>query len=211
MSLVPGWRELIVRHHGLALIPEALAECAWRQHFSRGELLFHAGNKPRGMLFLLAGEVRLVRISHDGGEVILQRSHCGFVAEASLNTPAYHCDAVAVSDGELLGFPIGPFRRALEMSDFRDLWISLLSRQVRTLRACCERLALNGTAERVIHYLQSEECAGVVTLPRTKKAWAAELGVSHEGLYRTLARLQREGRITVDGDRVTLLPNGSTP
>jgi len=203
------WPELLSRHAELTALPEELAELAWRQHLGRGERLFITGGPPRGMLFLLAGEVRLVRVSVDGSEVILQRIRRGFVAEASLNSATYHCDAVAASDGELLGFPIGPFRAALSTAAFRDFWIALLSGEVRSLRARCERLALTRTAERVIHYLQSEGREGVVTLAQAKKIWAAELGVSHESLYRTLALMRRTGRIAVDGQRVTLLPLAS--
>jgi DNA-binding transcriptional regulator YhcF (GntR family) len=31
---------------------------------------------------------------------------------------------------------------------------------------------------------------------RTRKAWAAELGLTHEALYRALANLERAGRIS---------------
>ena len=209
MPRSPEWAELARRHDELTAIPKELADRSWRQRFGRGDRLFLTGDAPCGMLFLLTGEVRLVRVSHDGDEVILQRTRCGFVAEASLNSSEYHCDAVAASDGELLGFPILPFRDALSIPGFRDFWINLLSVEVRGLRARCERLALRGTAERVIHYLQSEARDGVVTLAHSKKAWAAELGVSHESLYRVLAAMRRSGRIAIDGQRLALLPVGS--
>ncbi|WP_230646797.1 cyclic nucleotide-binding domain-containing protein [Bradyrhizobium sp. Leaf401] len=37
------------------------------------------------MFFVLSGEVRLVRRSRSGGEVVLQRTRHGFLAEASLD------------------------------------------------------------------------------------------------------------------------------
>ncbi len=41
-------------------------------------------------------------------------------------------------------------------------------------------------------YLESEGSDGSVSLTQTRKAWAAELGLSHEALYRTLKKLQAD-------------------
>ena len=40
---------------------------------------------------------------------------------------------------------------------------------------------------------------GVARLMVSCKAWAAELGLTHESLYRTLARLEAEGHVTRRG------------
>ena len=200
------WRELTRQHRTLAIIPGELAALARRRKFQRGEQLFRMGAEPRDMLFLLRGEVRLTRLSPDGGELLLQRVRHGFIAEASLYARNYHCGAVAAGDGESIAFPRGAFRTALDAEPFRTRWLSLLSDEIRTLRARCERLALNGTAARILHYLRSEGVDGVVHLSHSRKSWAAELGVSHESLYRTLASLRRSGRIRIDGNRIALIP-----
>ncbi|MCD6040705.1 MAG: putative Dnr-like transcriptional activator, partial [Burkholderiales bacterium] len=53
---------------------------------------------------------------------------------------------------------------------------------------------LRGAAERIEHYIESEGENGRIELPRTRKAWAAELGLTHEALYRARADLRRSGR-----------------
>jgi hypothetical protein len=48
-------------------------------------------------------------------------------------------------------------------------------------------------------------------LARTRKAWAAELGLTHEALYRALASMQRAGSVTVlerDGALVLTMKRG---
>ena len=70
------------------------------------------------MYFVISGEVHLVRQSMAGSEIILQRAHQGFLAEASPDQTAYHCDAVAVLASKLLtlsrkAFCDGARRRAL--------------------------------------------------------------------------------------------------
>jgi hypothetical protein len=72
-----------------------------------------------------------------------------------------------------------------------------LAREVRTLRSQCERLALNSAAERIEHYIETEGRNGRLELTRTRKAWAAELGLTHEALYRALSMLERSERLSL--------------
>lgn len=58
------------------------------------ETLFRIGDPIRYVFLVVSGEARLIRLDRNGGEVILQRSRGGFIAEASLDSRAYHCDAV---------------------------------------------------------------------------------------------------------------------
>jgi CRP-like cAMP-binding protein len=164
---------------------------------ARGEVVFRAGARPARMFWVLEGEVRLLRRSRGGADIVLQRAYSGFVAEASLESPRYHCEALAAVDSRLLAFPIVAFRGALrDDPEFRAFWMARLAREVRLLRSQCERLALRGAAERIEHYIESEGENGRIELPRTRKAWAAELGLTHEALYRALADLRRSGRIS---------------
>ncbi len=204
-SLIADWRAHAAAHPELDAVPAALREAARLQPFAAGEALFRQGDRPRAMLCVLAGEVRLMRRSRGGAEIVLQRSRGGFFAEASLESKAYHCDAVAAGEGRLLRFPLAAFRQALDDEvGFRQAWMARLARELRKLRAQCERLSLRGAAERILHYLEVEGADGALRLTQSRKAWAAELGLTHEALYRTLARLQAAGTIAVDGERIAL-------
>lgn len=157
------------------------------------------------MYFVLSGEVHLVRQSMTGSEVILQRAHQGFLAEASLDQTAYHCDAIAVLPATLLMFPRKQFRQALNDESFRIQWISHLARELRRVRAQTERMSLKSAQERIIHHIETEGDSGSITLSSSKKEWAAELGLTHEALYRALARMERSRQITVVGSTITIL------
>jgi len=110
-----------------------------------------------------------------------------------MGSKACHCDAVAASAGRLLHIPMCAFREALDQDrDFRDAWIAHLAHEVRRLRSQCERLGLRGAGQRVLHYIETEGSEGVL-LNQSRKAWAAELALSHEALYRTLHRLDGSG------------------
>ena len=194
-------------HPELVALPTRLRQQAINIVAAAGETVFRLGSQPRRMLWVLDGEVRLVRRSRSGTEIVLQRAYSGFVAEASLETSQYHCDAVAATDSHMLGFPIQSFREAVRRDEkFRTFWMRRLAREVRSLRAQCERLNLHSAADRIEHYIEAEGDNGRLELRRTKKAWATELGLTHEALYRTLASLQHSGRIAaVEGEGVLVL------
>ena len=70
-----------------------------------------------------------------GGEIVLQRSRGGFIAEASLDAKPTIA-MVAATDGRLLQFPRSAFQAALENDRaFNRAWIRLLGWEVRRVRA----------------------------------------------------------------------------
>jgi CRP-like cAMP-binding protein len=200
------WRALFDALPLLACIPETLRAVAERWEIEAGKTLFRLGDRPKGMFYVISGEVRLIRRSRSGAEVVLQRSRGGFIAEASLGFRAYHCDAVAAEDSAILRFPATAFRARLdEDASFRSAWSNLLAGEVRKLRAQCERLSLRAATDRIIHYIESEGSDGVLTLNQSRKAWAAELGLTHEALYRAVARLTAKKSLIAEGKRLSLI------
>jgi CRP-like cAMP-binding protein len=204
------WDALVRDYPVLGVVPARIRAAARVRTFACGEVLYRQGERPRCMLYVLDGEIRLLRRLAAGDEIVLQRSRSGFIAEASLDAAAYHCDVVAAGTGRLLAFPLAAFRHALEHEPrFNRAWIEQLARELRRVRAQSERLSLNGAAERIVHFIESEGVNGVVTLTQTRKALAAELGLTHETLYRTLRTMRANGTLLVDGSRLVLV--GKSP
>jgi CRP/FNR family transcriptional regulator, dissimilatory nitrate respiration regulator len=77
-----------------ALLPPHLQDLCALQAVGRGTMLFHQRQKPRWMHYIAGGEAVLQRSGRQGEAVVLQRVRQGFLAEASLQAGAYHCDAV---------------------------------------------------------------------------------------------------------------------
>ncbi|PKO87447.1 MAG: Crp/Fnr family transcriptional regulator [Betaproteobacteria bacterium HGW-Betaproteobacteria-12] len=189
-----------------AAMPVALRDAASWKSFGKGDLLFAIGESPKFIYFIAQGEVRLRRFSPEGMEMVMQRALNTFLAEASLESPLYHCDAVATEQVQALAFPVRQFRWTLaECANFRDRWISHLLREVRRARAQCERQSLRSADARILHYLEFECPSGCLELTQTKKIWASELGLTHEALYRALARLSQRGVLKVEGRLVERL------
>lgn len=176
------------------LLPLALhGACtgAWRQ---RGELLFATGKRPSQMFYVVRGEVVLQRVGAQGDTIVLQRVGQGFIGEASLQSKTYHCDAMVVADSEVIAIAIDALRQALANdATFAMDWIAMLNQELKRLRAHNERLALKGVRARLLHLIETEGHAGRLPVRAGLKSVAAELAVSLEALYRTLAQLERSG------------------
>jgi hypothetical protein len=68
-----------------------------------------------------------------------------------------------------------------------------------------EWLSLRRAADRIVHYIETEGTAGAAELNQSMKNWALEFGLTHEALYRALAKLRRARRLSVKGSRLELI------
>lgn len=189
----------------LALLPPTLlADCEQRL-MRKGDRLFAKGQRPRYLFWVHTGQVVLERATVNGSSMVLQRTHQGFVSEASLQSPLYHCDAVVVVDARITSVPVPALMQALtEDPAFALRWIAMLNQEVRRLRLQCERLNLKGVQERVLHWLETEGTGGCCAVTAGYKSLAAELGVSHEALYRALADMAHADLVLREPDRLCL-------
>lgn len=194
--------------------PLALQLCAFRLDLQPAQTVFRAGAPPRYIHFVEEGAVRLVRHGRQGEEVVLHDARPGeFLAEASLDSARYHCDALATQPSVVLCATKADFQRLLvDNADFARTWMALLAAQLRTARARVERLSLRSAEERIRHLLLSEgrgpRCE--LEIAGSLKELAHRLGLTHESLYRTLARMQKDGLIDREGLRLRLAKDGDS-
>jgi CRP/FNR family transcriptional regulator, dissimilatory nitrate respiration regulator len=189
-----------------ALLPPTLHPLCDAFDPVRGTRLFATGARPAYLFFMERGEAVLERPGLHGELVVLQRTRRGFIGEASLQFERYHCDARVLTDAHLIRVPVAAVRAALASDPaFASRWIGMLNREVRRLRLQCERLALHRVQDRVLHLLATEGEAGRYPVPGGLKSLAAELGVTHEALYRALAALEQAGRLAREDGVLRLL------
>ena len=164
-----------------------------------GETLFRQGARTAGLYEIVRGKVRLARFDRSGREVVLYSATAGeTIAEASLFSPAYHCDAIATTDAVVRLYP-----KAQVLADLQDnpqaarALLAMFARQVMTLRTSLEQRNIRSARDRVRHYLAVNLGADgrTVHLPGSLKDLAAQLGLTHEALYRTLSDMQKDGEI----------------
>jgi CRP-like cAMP-binding protein len=120
------------------------------------------------------------------------------LAEASVFSSSYHCDAIASTDAVVRLYPKTILLGELQHNpNFAQAFAGMLARQVMTLRTRLEQRNIHSARDRVRHYLvvNADPSGRTVTLSGTLKDMAAELGLAHEALYRTLAEMAADGEI----------------
>jgi CRP/FNR family transcriptional regulator, dissimilatory nitrate respiration regulator len=169
----------------------AVRRVAVERALKAGQYLFRVGDRTAGLYEVVHGKVRLVRVDRSGREAILQIAETGdTLAEASLFSPIYHCDAIATTAAVVRLYPRTTLLNELKRDPkAAQAFAEMLARQVMTLRARLEQRNIHSARDRVRHYLvvNAGPNGRTIVLPGTLKSFAAELGLSHEALYRTLA------------------------
>ena len=184
---------MVLPPHLKTLLPKPVHEFCTGALYKKLDRLFLIGQEPEWMFYVLSGEVTLERTGLRGESVILQRTRLGFVSEASLQVAKYHCDAVAISDTQVVKVPVKAISESLKLDpEFSNRWIQMLSSEVKHLRLHCERLSMKSIRDRVLHLIQTEGTGGKYPVMTGLKSLAGELGVTHEALYRTLAALEND-------------------
>lgn len=190
----------------IELLPEPLwKECACLPSV-KGAQIFPQGKKPDHMFYVSSGEVVLQRLGVQGDNIVLQRARQCFVAEASLQSASYHCDAMVTVSGELVAIPIELVRHAL-LADpaFAMRWVGMLNKELKRLRAQCERLSLKSVQERLLHLIETEGQCGRLSLDAGLKSLALELAVTHEALYRTVAKMESKGVLSRENGQLVAI------
>ncbi|MCZ8548157.1 Crp/Fnr family transcriptional regulator [Mesorhizobium qingshengii] len=175
---------------------------------ARGEILFRKDDAAVGIYEIEHGQMRLSRIDQAGSEIVLHVAGAGdLIAEASLFSKVYHCDAIAVTDARARLYPkealLAEYRRNPQAA---EAFASRLAHELMALRTRLELRNIRSARERVQNYLALNTGADgcTIELQGTVKDLAAELGLTHEALYRTLRKLEAEGEIARAKDKIFL-------
>jgi CRP/FNR family transcriptional regulator, dissimilatory nitrate respiration regulator len=177
-----------------------------------GQALFRLGDPTAGIYEVLRGQVQMVRVNASGREVVLHVAAAGEIfSEAALFSPTYHCDAMTKAGATVRLYP-----KAKMLDEFRhnpqaaEAFMAVLAREIMNLRSRLEQRNIRSARERVEHFLALNAGADgrTVLLRGNLKDLAAELGLTHEALYRALAELAADGEIKRVKNKI-LLRSGS--
>jgi CRP-like cAMP-binding protein len=189
-------------------LPAYVRAAAIERELKAGQILFQVGRRSVGFYEVVCGTVRLIRVDLSGREAVLQTASIGeILAEASLFSPCYHCDAIAATDAVVRLYPKSALLIALQSDPkFAKSFAAMLAREVMALRTRLERRNIHSARDRIRHFLTVNVNADgrTVQLSGTLKQLAADLGLAHEALYRTLASMEEAGEIARSGATIRL-------
>lgn len=188
-----------------------ISQHATRISLVEGQMLFTQGEPATRFYLVLAGQVRLFRLSPEGMEKVIEIVSPGQTfAEALmfLNAPRYPVCAAALSPAELIAIDARDFAEMLHAStDTCFVLLGALSQRLRALIGEIDDLTLHSATSRVARYLLSrlppDRCT--LELDVRKGVLASRLSVKPETFSRVVKSLGQQGVIAVQGNHVTVL------
>ncbi|WP_282609523.1 Crp/Fnr family transcriptional regulator [Pelagibius sp. Alg239-R121] len=161
------------------------------EDIASGDRLFTRGQKVASVFLLDEGEVTLSRFLPQGRELVLHRARGPTIlAEASIYTERYDCDAECLSACRVRNLPVARFLSLIEESAvLSSAWASHLALSLEKARVRREILIFRTVGERLDAWLDWRD--GELPPMAAGNEVAMELGVSPETLHRELARRRK--------------------
>lgn len=199
---------------------ERLSTCLQLRHYERGELIFQRGDGGTDLYILREGEVTIRLSSADGRELTLALLRRGdaFGELALLDEAPRSTDAVAREKTALLGLSRRDFQKFLEeRPQAVPALLAELSRLVRRVTRTVHDANFLDARARLASVLldlaqtQGQPGAeGVAITPRLTQTELANLaGLTRESTNRWLRFYAREGLLSYEEGRITLLEPGN--
>jgi len=156
-----------------------------------GQRLFSRDDPVRWLYLVQSGEIHLIRQLEAGRDLVMCRYNPGsLVAEGSMFSERYHCDAVSEGESRVSRFDSSEVQARIKSDpEAAWAWSIYLTQGLQAARTRAEILSLKTVRERleawfIIHPASNES-------PSSWKSVANEIGVSPEALYRELARRRK--------------------
>jgi CRP-like cAMP-binding protein len=188
-----------------------VAARARRMRLEEGRSLFEQGDDASRFYLVLAGYMKLFRLSPEGNEKVIEVVSPGSTfAEALmfLDRPRYPVSAVALSDVELVSVDARDFAAMLRDSvDTCFLLLGDMSQRLRGLIREIDNLSLQSATARVAGYLlkRAPPDADHFELEVPKGVVASRLSVKPETFSRIIKSLSGQGLLAIKGSRVEVL------
>ena len=184
---------------------KALASVCISRHIKKNEMLFHEGDSGDNLFILVTGSVRIFKSGGGDRETVIKLIKPGEIfAEAVLfELATYPASALSLKTGLVYKITKRQFHDLLDKADFRNDFILTLMQKQRYLADRLHAAAAFDVEERLIrflvdHYGKREEYRFDIS----KKDIASAIGTIPETLSRVLARMERDGTLTVTGKTI---------
>ena len=197
-------------------LPEAdlkkIHRIAKDRFYNKGQTVFSEGDDGDGFYVVVAGKVKIYKVSLEGKEQILHIYGTGnpFGEVPVFSGEKFPANAQTLLKSHLLFFPRTAFTELISKNPSLCLnMLAVLSMRLRQFTLQVENLSLKEVPGRLasyLLYLAQEQASDVtVSLPISKGQLASLLGTIPETLSRILSKMGNSGLIEVSGGQIMLL------
>ena len=173
--------------------------------------LFNENEKADFFYYVINGNIKLSKISHDGKEIIIRIVHNNEIfAEAVLyGRNTYPVNAVSINKTYLLAISISGFKElCFTNQEFMLKLFITMSHQLRYFVDMVNDLTSADTTSRLLKYLynlKEKTGSSTITLPISKRDLSMLLGAAPETVSRIFTKLQNDGVISFNGKEITII------
>lgn len=190
-----------------AELVETLLERSSRHRFDSASQIYKKGDVCSHIALILDGEIRVYKLSPGGREITLYEigpgDTCILNASCILSVNDYPANAETLSDCEVLLLPAALFHELVSGYDtMRKFVFTMLNQRLVTVMDLVEEVAFGRMAERLVDYII--EKAADDRLEMTHHMIANSLGTSREVISRLLKDFERQGKITLSRNLITI-------
>jgi CRP-like cAMP-binding protein len=206
IASIPLFQGLSAEYH------DELAMIVVDQEFQRGGLIFSEGDAGNGFYVIIAGKVKIFKLSFDGKEQILHILGPGepFAEVAVFTGSTYPANAIALEKSRLFFFPRKAFAELIATQPALAMnMLATLSLRLKQFAHMIEALSLKEVPGRLAAYIlvdsKQDSTEQTIKLTVSKTQLASLLGTIPETLSRILAKMNKQGLIEIEGSTITIL------
>ena len=206
IASIPLFQGLSAEYH------DELAMIVVDQEFQRGGLIFSEGDAGNSFYVIIAGKVKIFKLSFDGKEQILHILGPGepFAEVAVFTGSTYPANAIALEKSRLFFFPRKAFVELIATQPALAMnMLATLSLRLKQFAHMIEALSLKEVPGRLAAYIlvdsKQDSTEQTINLTVSKTQLASLLGTIPETLSRILAKMNKQGLIEIEGSTITIL------
>lgn len=191
---------------------QALERVVGERRYEAGSVLFHEGEPCAGMFIVIAGRVKIFKISSSGREMtIAVETAPSTVAELPLfDGGAYPASVSAIDDVKALFVDKRDFiRLCRQHPDVALKILAAVGRRLRHLVLTIESMTFGSLRQRLARLLLETADASpsreIFPLTMTHQELASRLGTVREVVSRNLGRFQVEGLLRIESRQIRIL------
>ncbi len=186
-----------------------------QESYRKKDLIFSEGDPPKWLYFVLEGEVKITKLSHEGKEIILELIQPGgfFGAVAVIRGFPYPANAVAKENATVMKLSKADLDKILERfpSLMRDFMMNLGDR-IKESRETTKNIALDKVHTRIAALLlkladqvgENTSEGIVLHLKLTKQDIAEMVGTTVETSIRTMSAFKKQGLIEEKAGKILI-------
>jgi len=191
---------------------DRIAKVAIERRYARNAVLYRAGAAADGLYCILAGRVRVARVTADRVELLHTEAAGGVLGEIPVfGGGPFPATATALEETRCAQLPIGVVERLLrEEPEFVQFAMRRLAERARSLLRRIDELSATTITARVAAYIlerASQSANGEFALGMSQEELASELGTAREVVVRSLRSLVEAGAISRAGRSKFALQN----